>query len=226
MNVNEILLKDTYFYNSHASYAQFLRKHGIDTVGKLLDSEYLTHATRGNTTEQLKVLISLYKYEYMGKPLGKDRILNRRVININNEPCGFNIHVESERGRITTYNAEDYIEKFLGVPSGSLYRAFAMVKEDKVLVETIKTQKFRILELLKWLLSYANAYPGKSGIAIRNIMRAYIESYGNDIKSIELGSNTIDILSSQMITLIKTRNDIDIKILELSRKIDSIKNVK
>ena len=222
-DTNDIKLKDTYFYNPHASYVNLLRRHGIDSVCKLLDNEGIVNMAIGNSREQLKILISLYKYEYMGQPLGKDRFLNRRVTNICNEPCGFNIHVESERRRIYTYDVEDYLEKLLGTPKGSLYKITERLKEDKALTDVIKNKTFKVVDLLRWILIYKDLYNNKSGLAIRNIIMAYIESLDIHVKNVVINMNTIDILRSQIVDLVKARDNLDVKILELSREIDRIK---
>ena len=225
-DTNDIKLKDTYFYNPHASYVNLLRKHGIDSVCKLLDNEGIVNMTIGNSREQLKILISLYKYEYMGQPLGKDRILNRRVTNICNEPCGFNIHVEGERRRIYTYDVEEYLENLLVTPKGSLYKITERLKEDKALTVVIKNKTFKVVDLLRWILVYKDLYNNKSGRAIKNIIMAYIESLDNHIKDIVINHDTIDILKGQITELIKARDNIDIKILELTREIDQIKSTR
>ena len=133
-DIYNLSIKDTYFYNSHASYIGLLKKHGINTVGQLLDNKDIVNIARDASKEQLKTLISLCEYEYMGKKLGKDRVLGRRIIKLALEPGGFTIYIADNNYKHFNYNLESFLEKFLGVPKGSLYGVCKKIVEDTVIV--------------------------------------------------------------------------------------------
>lgn len=224
-DIYNLLLKDTPFYNSHASYTNLLRKHGIDTVGKLLDNYTITRTTSGNSKEQLEVLISLYKYQYLGNPLGKDRMLKRRIIKLALEPGGYMIYVGDNNYKHYCYNLEDYLEKLLGVPKGSLYGICKKIINDKIVLdEMIQSKDFKVHDLLKLIITYKDEYRGKSGVAIKNIILAYIESYGGNIKNMNMNMsiNAKDILKGEIINLIKLKDAIEIKTITLQRELDNL----
>lgn len=78
-NLDNILLKDTIYYNSESSYVGTLKKHNINSVYELLNNTILDLRFRYETKIQLLALINMLKYKYLKTPLINLDLMDKEI---------------------------------------------------------------------------------------------------------------------------------------------------
>ena len=78
-NLDNIMLKDTIYYNNESSYVSTLKKHNITTVSELLNNNILDLRFRYETKIQLLALINMLKYKYLKNPLPNLDLMDNEI---------------------------------------------------------------------------------------------------------------------------------------------------
>jgi hypothetical protein len=82
INLSEIYIIDSEFYNKNGSYVKTFKKNNIITLEQLFNDKLmgdLMEHCQQRTRIQIKGLIALMKYKYLGIPLYNDILLDKRI---------------------------------------------------------------------------------------------------------------------------------------------------
>ena len=215
------------YYRSEAAYVKFLKKHGITTIGQLLDSEFEDnifngHLMRGKTASSLRVFIGLLKFKYLQEPLLMDAYLDR-VIDLEKTSFSYSgsidfIPVENEEDSSNLY-------MFFGGSFGDKefgdFVSQARKQNTKRVIDNMPKKEVKMIDFFNWILSNENKYSYLVPYA-----KAYVASYTKDASLLKADSPTLQFLDNQLRLLLLEKANIDSQIAAKKAQIEEYKKNK
>ena len=235
LDLNEILIKDSEYYNPSASYTWLLKKKKINTVGQLLDGRvdinFLKYYSY-NTRSQLVGFISVLRYKYYGEPLYTDALMNEEINFEENYGNGIIFDTHNTKFESVSF------AKLFGCPGVKIAPIFKEFKNASF------PQEIKLIDFLKWILKedrndfkplcpYANAFIESYENSKRNKVVLADDSEVQINVLIKQAKKYLDLLDKnkmynnvkeQLTILMNCRNIIESVIVRDEKLIDSKKN--
>lgn len=226
-DLSKVLITDSKFYVKNAPYIKFFQRHNYTTIDQIIDGtfhycSFNGHKMKGHTASTLNSFIGLIRYEYLGEPLVTDAYLDR---SIDLEETSFWV----ERNNMVVFKSNNdsdnsaHIRSFFGCDIGNAaFNTFigrVNERNRRLAEEGIQTPDVKMIDFFKWILT-----EGKEFGFLNRFAETYIKEYEKDNILLEDDSKAILILKNQLDSLYKMRNDIDIQITDLKKKIDELSN--
>ncbi|MCR4581307.1 MAG: hypothetical protein K5666_02220 [Bacilli bacterium] len=212
INLNEIQIKD-FEYHCKETSRNFLKRHNITTIAQLVDDDLMDQllARCGPDTRiELRVMISLAKYKYLGIPLPLDALLDKKLIIEEYEEGRFRFFV-----LVDNIKKKFFIREFLGIHDVSAKH----IERDFVRKSGISGDDIKLIDFFKWI-----SISGYCGDYIERIALTYIESYEKskkaDINPNDI--NTIESLKKQLADVLDMKKQLDAQINDLKEKINQL----
>ena len=249
-DLSKILIKDTKYYWCTNNYNYTLKKFHIDTVEKILNKEIMepvfASIYKMDAKMELNGLIRLLEYEYLGKPLNNEELLERRIVDFTYHDRGIVFYLDNkekaEGDRFTSDGLFKDIIIGMSYPGNTISWT---ILDDEELQKKIRVTKPTVVELLKMVLRnerFACGIKSKGVKVTKHIIEANIESYENkNTKSskktrksidVSIGTPAVSILQKDLTRLIKMSEELtaeidvvgkQIKVLEKQEKKRSVR---
>lgn len=228
-NLNDILLKELEFYNPSATYVNFLNNKNITTVEQLLtasnESDFFKGYS-GKTIYQMLGFISMLEYKYLGKPLLCDSAMDEHIDIENNskrDSCCGTIHTKSNNGEENLV----CLDHLFGCPRKKMipvFDEFIYYANDEFFSQKINLSKdnLKVIDFIRFVA-------GITKDRFKHIIpyaKAYVESYERQQQLNNEDTETIEALKSQLTNLIEKKDNLDMQINDIQRKIEELQNVK
>lgn len=225
-NFNEILIRESEYYNSQSSYVSLFSRNNITTIDQLFDEhfwEFEANNVHKETRPQLTALISMLKYKYLGEPLCYAELMDNEI--------NFNAFKEGYyRGHIPLFgkNTSDKDGNNLDIDLTSLFGAprsycdyilSSFLYYLKRVGDKKSEEEFSInlIDLFKWILN------NKELKKVHPFVIAYLEAYEKNHKE-EIDSESLSSLKNELENLLQTKNKLELQIAELKEKISLYEN--
>lgn len=221
-NLSKILIKDSEYYDSNASYAQFLKRHNIVTVEELLNgtlegNTFNGFKMNGVTFSGLSVFIKLLKHKYLEEPLLSDVYLDKSIDLENtvlfSGPGG--VILISENGQYDKTN----IRQFICGDSGNYHfnrfihkKNFMRLRHEHA---NLPSEDVKLIDFFKWIVE-ENIYD------LIPFAKTYIEVYEINKGLVSEDALTINKLKEQLTSLIEQKASLDSQIIKMQQKIESM----
>ena len=199
------------YYRSDAAYVKFLKKHGITTIGQLLDSEFEDNIFNGHLMRG--------KFKYLQEPLLMDAYLDRVI--------------DLEKTSFSSYGSIDFIPVENEEDSSNLYLFFggsfgdrefgdfvSQVRKQNTMrvIDNMPKKEVKMIDFFNWILSNENKYSYLAPYA-----KAYVASYTKDASLLKADSPTLQFLDNQLRLLLLEKANIDSQIAALKAQIEEYK---
>lgn len=227
-DLNKLLITEEVYYNPNALYVNILQKRNITTVGQLLDNYnnedfYINYSkyVRG----QVFLLASMLEHKYLDKPLLFDAIMDGKIeaFIVPNKYYHFKAYIRVINSQ--NEKMEFLFTDFLGCSSPIVrkimfkiekFDSMFLTEEINLSYKYIPKHELSVINFLKWVLTldkniFKEVYP---------YINTYIEEYEQENKLENNDSETISFLKSQLSSLVKTKEDLDKRIINLQNQID------
>lgn len=221
--LNNVLLKDTGFYDTSDNFYTILRNAGIVTVADLLNNDKLADALshcRDANKKQIYFLVSMIEYKYLGKELSNVKYLSNNFKLNSFDEDGYCHYFEFENGEKVDF--WDFFASSKAVRFANL-KFHVFVARNK---KNYPDGKAPLIDYMRFLSESLKSSNKKS--TFNNgyeIVQAYINSY-DGVKNVSNESNNykeeLISLKKQLKELTGVRNDLDSKITKLQFRIEQI----
>ena len=210
-DLKKLLIVDSEYYDSNASYVSFFKNNNIKTIDQLIEGKF----ERGYSNEmrmtskvysQVRCLISMLKYKYLGKPLCYDVCLDNKMYLGNQSVIPIFENLNKQERMI--------ILNMFGCRQENVIRAFNMFAKANPL---IAVDGFKLIDFFIWIVSNSQLF-GK----IVTYAKTYIESYEKNQELLNNDYETISSLKPQLESLVATRDELNKQIEDIQEKIEQI----
>lgn len=211
--LSKMLIKDSEYYNSTATYVRLLKSKKINTIEELFNTKlddsffigcsYITRA-------QLLCLVSVLRYKYFNEPLYVEPFFDKSI----------NIKESMSSGLVfsTPNNDNEYLNfaRLFGCQAERVAPVFSDFK-NYVSYSNVYDRNIRLIDFLRWISKDSRSYYKY----FKTYSDTYIESYDRKI-FLNYEAQTLEYLKAKLVKLMDANVNINSKIRLVENQIDSL----